>query len=43
MSQFAQPSAVRSSRKSMFTLDDGRNVVVTFVLVSSLFLLWGLI
>ena len=41
MSQFAQPSAVRSSRKSMFTLDDGRNVVVTFVLVSSLFLLWG--
>ena len=25
----------------MFVLDDGRNVMVTFVLVSSLFLLWG--
>ena len=28
-------------KKSMFVLDDGRNVVVTFILVSSLFLLWG--
>lgn len=27
--------------KSMFVTDDGRNVVVTFILVSSLFLLWG--
>jgi fucose permease len=25
----------------MFVMDDGRNVVVTFILVSSLFLLWG--
>jgi FHS family L-fucose permease-like MFS transporter len=29
------------TRRSMFVLDDGRNVVVTFVLVCSLFLLWG--
>src|SRR5690349_2902287 len=30
-----------SSKKSMFVGDDGRNLVVTFALVSSLFLLWG--
>ena len=30
-----------SPKKGMFVLDDGRNVTVTFVLVSSLFLLWG--
>jgi len=29
-------------RQGMFTTDDGRNVAVTFALVSSLFLLWGL-
>ena len=28
-------------KKSMFVLSDGRNVLFTFVLVSSLFLLWG--
>lgn len=30
-----------NEKKSLFTLADGRNVVVTFTLVSSLFLLWG--
>ena len=30
-----------SEKKSMFVTDDGKNVVVTFILVSSLFLLWG--
>ncbi len=30
-----------TEKKSMFITDDGRNVVVTFILVSSLFLLWG--
>jgi len=30
-----------TTKKSMFILPDGRNVVFTFVLVSSLFLLWG--
>jgi FHS family L-fucose permease-like MFS transporter len=29
------------TRGSMFVLPDGRNVAVTFILVSSLFLLWG--
>jgi MFS transporter, FHS family, L-fucose permease len=29
------------NKKSMFTTDDGRNLVFTFILVSSLFLLWG--
>src|SRR5512139_312615 len=28
-------------RKSLFVTNDGRNVAVTFALVSSLFLLWG--
>jgi FHS family L-fucose permease-like MFS transporter len=30
-----------TNKKSMFTTDDGRNLVFTFILVSSLFLLWG--
>ncbi len=30
-----------SRRESMFVTDDGRNVLLTFCLVSSLFLLWG--
>ena len=29
------------NKKSMFVTDDGRSVVFTFLLVSSLFLLWG--
>ena len=28
--------------KRLFVTDDGRNLAFTFVLVSSLFLLWGL-
>ena len=28
-------------KRGMFVLDDGRNVAFTFILVSSLFLLWG--
>jgi FHS family L-fucose permease-like MFS transporter len=30
-----------NTKKSMFVLEDGQNVLFTFVLVSSLFLLWG--
>ena len=30
------------TRQGMFVTDDGRNLVVTFALLSSLFLLWGL-
>jgi FHS family L-fucose permease-like MFS transporter len=30
-----------STRKSLFVGDDGRNLMFTFILVSSLFLLWG--
>jgi FHS family L-fucose permease-like MFS transporter len=30
-----------TDKKSMFVGDDGRNLVFTFILVSSLFLLWG--
>src|ERR1700744_6255583 len=30
-----------TKKKSMFVTDDGKNVFVTFALVSSLFLLWG--
>lgn len=30
-----------TEKKSMFVTDDGQNLVVTFALVSSLFLLWG--
>ncbi|MGB8352552.1 MAG: hypothetical protein WCD79_01560 [Chthoniobacteraceae bacterium] len=29
------------SKKSMFVTADGRNLIFTFLLVSSLFLLWG--
>jgi FHS family L-fucose permease-like MFS transporter len=32
-----------NNKKSMFVLPDGRNVMFTFMLVSSLFLLWGFI
>jgi FHS family L-fucose permease-like MFS transporter len=32
---------MNTGRKSMFTGEDGRNLVFTFILVSSLFLLWG--
>ena len=32
---------MKQTQSRMFVLADGRNVVVTFVLVSSLFLLWG--
>ncbi len=31
-----------TNKKGLFITDDGRNLVVTFALVSSLFLLWGL-
>ena len=30
-----------TEKKSLFVMDDGKNLVVTFILVSSLFLLWG--
>jgi len=36
-----KPLAPKPSHGGIFILPDGRNVVVTFVLVSSLFLLWG--
>ncbi len=32
---------MNTSKKSIFTTDDGRNLAFTFILVSSLFLLWG--
>jgi MFS transporter, FHS family, L-fucose permease len=32
---------MHTGKRGMFVVDDGRNLVVTFVLVSSLFLLWG--
>lgn len=32
---------MNEKKQSMFVLDDGRNVLFTFILVSSLFLLWG--
>ena len=31
-----------TNKKSLFTMPDGRNLFVTFALVSSLFLLWGI-
>ena len=34
-------TAASSSKQGMFVLADGRNVLFTFCLVSSLFLLWG--
>jgi fucose permease len=33
--------APTTEKQGMFVLDDGRNVAFTFILVSSLFLLWG--
>ena len=32
---------MNTTKNKMFTSDDGKNLVVTFILVSSLFLLWG--
>jgi FHS family L-fucose permease-like MFS transporter len=32
---------MNKNKKSMFVMGDGKNLVITFVLVSSLFLLWG--
>ncbi|HVM51147.1 MAG TPA: MFS transporter [Candidatus Acidoferrum sp.] len=37
----ADQSSRKPAPKGMFTLPDGRNVLFTFCLVSSLFLLWG--
>ena len=36
-----QSRSMKPAQSRMFVLADGRNVVVTFILVSSLFLLWG--
>jgi MFS transporter, FHS family, L-fucose permease len=36
------PTAMSTSKKNFFTTDDGRNLTFTFILVTSLFLLWGL-
>ena len=30
-----------TGKKGLFVTDDGRNLAFTFILVSSLFLLWG--
>jgi FHS family L-fucose permease-like MFS transporter len=30
-----------TNKQNMFVMGDGKNLVITFVLVSSLFLLWG--
>jgi fucose permease len=35
------PSVKKAAKQGMFVLPDGRNVLFTFCLVSSLFLLWG--
>jgi fucose permease len=35
------PTPKTTDKQSMFVLEDGRNVFFTFILVSSLFLLWG--
>src|SRR5512140_2770866 len=40
-SPVASESASRPANKNLFVLRDGRNVMFTFILVSSLFLLWG--
>ncbi|MGA2871541.1 MAG: MFS transporter, partial [Verrucomicrobiota bacterium] len=37
-----QPSGSTSAKTGLFRLPDGRNMALTFALVSSLFLLWGL-
>lgn len=34
-------TAMTTNRRSLFVTEDGKNLVVTFTLVSSLFLLWG--
>jgi len=34
-------AAAKTENQGMFVLEDGRNVTFTFILVSSLFLLWG--
>jgi FHS family L-fucose permease-like MFS transporter len=34
--------AATTEKKSLFVMEDGRNLAFTFILVSSLFLLWGL-
>src|SRR6266536_4933488 len=34
-------TAVPDKKRSMFVTDDGQNLMFTFILVSSLFLLWG--
>ena len=31
-----------TEKKSLFVMDDGKNLMFTFILVSSLFLLWGI-
>ncbi len=36
------PTPSSTDKQGLFVLEDGRNVLVTFALVSSLFLLWGL-
>lgn len=36
------PTPSSNDKQGLFVLEDGRNVLVTFALVSSLFLLWGL-
>jgi FHS family L-fucose permease-like MFS transporter len=33
---------VTGNKKTLFIADDGRNLAFTFILISSLFLLWGL-
>jgi len=30
-----------TNKQGMFVMSDGKNLVITFILVSSLFLLWG--
>ena len=37
----ASNSTVSTPKKSLFVTDDGKNLAFTFILVSSLFLLWG--
>jgi fucose permease len=34
-------NTVSADKKSLFVMDDGKNLMFTFILVSSLFLLWG--
>ena len=34
-------NSVNTEKKSLFVTDDGKNLMFTFILVSSLFLLWG--